>query len=138
MAIHFYFVYNIKENLNGENPFMSGQDIAFAAKRKTDLGNHYTMYERGLDNSSLIIYFSLSDPRDTLKTKRAGEFHMFELTSLPSSEAAIESVLMDCVSEEDWPENVLTELENNGFLNAEQKEQANAYRVSSVNVPYDT
>jgi hypothetical protein len=141
-SIPFYFVYNINENLNEANPFMSAQDIAFAVKKESGLEDNYIVYERAFAKAVpfLIIYFTSIDPRDTLKDAKEEDFHMFELTSLAPSrtiEANIESILRNCVSREDWPENVLAELEINGFLSAEEREQAAANRRSSANALYN-
>ena len=137
MANPFYFVYN-NENLDETNPFMSGQDIAFATKNvANDRANHYMVCTRGSvgHSTTLTMNYTPMDPRDELKGTRVGDFRMFELTSLPSS--MVESILMQCVSREGWPENVLTEIESRGFLNEGQKERAVANRKSSANVPYN-
>ena len=141
-SIPFYFVYNINENLNEANPFMSGRKIAFAMKTESGLEDNYIVYERVLAEAVpfLTLYFTSMDPRDTLKGPREADFHMFELTSLARSktiEADIESILRNCISGEDWPKNVLAELEINGFLSAEEREQATANRGSSANVLYN-
>jgi hypothetical protein len=130
-----YFLYNKKQSLNETDPFMSGQDTAFAVKDAESM-EHYAIFLRGRHNK--LTEVNTLDPRaymeDHLENANLRDFHMFNFSIALSSsqEAVFKSILNECVSGEAWPGNVLTKMESSKLLTREQKENAVANRRNFV------
>jgi hypothetical protein len=147
-----YFLYNNDEDLNEADPLMSGEDTNTAFALKDDDTESWCVCEIksfGSFNLPQDLSFgpfrlpqdsdTQSDPRDFMKSSRAGNFHMFKLrTDLTlSQKTAVKSIIDACSFEEGWPVSAITEMESHGFLNGEQKAEAIENRRNSANIPYN-